>query len=329
MERVAAVFRAPLVLLLRPLTGAAVVLDDSRDRSVGALRLRRAVASLLLAFGVVVVGRAVAAGQLPSLAELLLVMLAVALLLNRGGRFVRDWLPVFAGALAYVISAGVVHKFALSVHYTPQIDAEQALFGETLPTVWLQSHLYDGTTGVLEVAATLVYVLHFIVPVVVAFLMWALWDRRGFVELFFGILLVTILGEITFVLAPTAPPWLAADEGLIPPVHDVIRQALFDMGMTPIAEEFHSSSYNTVAAIPSLHVAWPLIGLFVVVRNGFPRWLVAFQASFVLAVVLVIVYTGEHYFVDAIVGAAYAVVAWLIVRRALGPPRPAAQADGR
>jgi hypothetical protein len=323
VQRIAAALRAPLVLLARPLNGAAVVLDDT---DTGALRLRRAIAALLLLFGVLVVGRALTAGELPSFAELLIVMLAVALFLNRGGRFVRDWLPVFGGGLAYVVSAGVAHKFALSVHYTPQIEAERALFGGGLPTVWLQTHLYDGATGFLEVASAIVYVSHFIAPIVLAFLMWTFWSRRGFAQLFFGLLLVTVLGEITFVLAPTAPPWLAAQEGLIPPVHDVIKQALFDLGMTPIAEEFHSSSYNTVAAIPSLHVAWPLIALFVVLDQGLPRWVAAFQASFLVAVVLAIVYTGEHYVVDALVGAVYAVVAWLIVRRVLGTP---AQADGR
>ena len=228
-------------------------------------------------------------------------------------------MPVFVGALAYLLSASAVQGFDFAVHYTPQIEAERALFGGTLPSIWLQEHLYGGTTGLLEAFTTVMYVSHFIAPILLAFLFWAVWDRRGFVEVVFGILVVTVLGEITFVLAPTAPPWLAAEEGLIPPVHDVIRQALYDLGLTPVADQFHSPSYNTVAAIPSLHAAWPLIGLFAAVKYRLPRWVIGLQSALVLGVLFAIVYSGEHYVVDAIVGAVYAVAAWWIVQIALRP----------
>jgi hypothetical protein len=330
VERVAAALRAPFTLLVRPLDRAVEVLDDSPEsRTAGAVRLRRAVAVLVLAFGVVLVGRTIASGSLPPLSQLLIVMLGVALFLNRGGRFLRDWVPVFVGALAYLLSASAVQSFDFAVHYTPQIEAERALFGGTVPSIWLQSHLYDGTTGPVEVFTTIMYVSHFIAPVVLGFLLWAVWDRRGFVELVFGILVATVLAEITFVLAPTAPPWLAAEEGLIPPVHDVIRQALYDLGLTPVADQFHSPSYNTVAAIPSLHAAWPLIGLFAALKYRLPRWVVGLQAALVLGVLFAIVYSGEHYFVDAIVGAAYAVLAWWIVQVALGARGKRPQPDGR
>jgi hypothetical protein len=330
VERVAAAFRAPFVLLVRPLDRAVEVLDDSPEsRTAGGIRLRRAVAGLVLAFGVVLVGRTLASGSLPPLAQLLIVMLGVALFLNRGGRFLRDWVPVFVGALAYLLSASAVQGFDFAVHATPQIEAERFLFGGTIPSIWLQEHLYDGTTGLLEAFTTVMYVSHFIAPIVLAFLFWAVWDRRGFVELVFGILVVTVLGEITFVLAPTAPPWVAAEQGLIPPVHDVIRQALYDLGLTPIAEQFHSTSYNTVAAIPSLHAAWPLIGLFAAVKYRLPGWLIGLQAALVVGVLFAIVYSGEHYVVDAIVGALYAVVAWWIVQVALRPRRSPAQGEGR
>ena len=331
MEKVAAALRAPFAVLVRPLDRAVVVLDESPERrSAAALRARRAVAVLVLLFGLAVVGRTVASGALPTLAQVLVVMLGVALFQNRGGRFLRDWVPVFVGALAYLLSASAVQAFGLAVHYTPQIEAERALFGGTLPTVWLQDRLYDGTTGALEVATTLFYVSHFLAPLVLAFLIWAVWERRGFVDLFFGILVVTILGEITFVLAPTAPPWLAADAGLVPPVHDVIKQALHDMGLTPIADQFHSPSYNTVAAIPSLHAAWPVIGLLVALRHRLPRWVVVAQAGLVLGVLFSIVYSGEHYVVDALVGFVFAGVAWWLVQLALRPRGGRApQPDGR
>jgi membrane-associated phospholipid phosphatase len=46
--------------------------------------------------------------------------------------------------------------------------------------------------------------------------------------------------------------------------------------------------------------------------------LFAAQAALTLGVVFAIVYTGEHYLVDAIIGAIYALVAWCLVQWALG-----------
>lgn len=313
MSKFAAALRLPFTLLRAP------AFRRAPDAVGGAARINRWLAVLVFALGSLILARTVLRGALPSLAQVLLLMLAFALYTNRGGRFLRDWVPVFVGALAYVVGDHAVQTFDFPVHYTPQLDGERLLAFGTVPTIWLQSHLYTGSTGPLEVFATVMYVSHFFAPLLLGFFIWAFWGRRGFRDLFFGILAVTLLGEITFVLAPTAPPWLAAQQGLLPPVHDVIKHALGDMGLPAIAEQFHSTSYNVVAAVPSLHAAWPLIGLFVVLKHRLPRWVLALQASLVAGVLFSIVYTGEHYVVDALVGGLYAAAAWWLVQRALAP----------
>jgi hypothetical protein len=56
----------------------------------------------------------------------------------------------------------------------------------------------------------------------------------------------------------------------------------------------------------------------VTIRHGLPRWvrrLVAFQ---LIGVTFAIVYAGEHYVVDAVVGVLYGLAASIIVARALG-----------
>ena len=47
-----------------------------------------------------------------------------------------------------------------------------------------------------------------------------------------------------------------------------------------------------------------------------------------LGVVFAIVYTGEHYVVDAIAGAAYALAAWWLVERLLAFGRPSVEPAG-
>jgi membrane-associated phospholipid phosphatase len=152
---------------------------------------------------------------------------------------------------------------------------------------------------------------------------------RDFKLLMFGILSVAVLGSITFLVAPTAPPWLAADEGYISGVHHVLKQSLLDLHMTSLAGlEGDASKYDVTAAVPSLHAAFPLTCLLTCINARLPRWVVGAFVIDLLSVVFAIVYMGEHYLFDAIVGAGYAVVAWLLVRWLLGSDeRPAASSS--
>jgi hypothetical protein len=257
-------------------------------------------------------------GDFFSPAALLIMAIAVAVYREWGGRAVRDWGLVFVAFISYAVAADAVPDLGFKVHYTPQIEAERLLHGGTLPTIWLQEHLYAGRAGVLEIFSLVMYLSHFLAPVLLASLIWLYWPGRAFGDLFLGILAVTLLGEITFLLAPTAPPWLAGDEGVIPHVHHVIKESLYDLGLDGIAvRKDNPGSYNLVAALPSLHAAWPVIGLLVIRKHRLPRWLLGAQAALTLGVVFAIVYTGEHYFVDALLGVVYALGAWWLLQRAL------------
>jgi len=234
-----------------------------------------------------------------------------------GGRSVRDWGLVLVCFLGYAAGANALPDIGMDVHFTPQIDAERFLFFGHLPTIWLQQHLHHGT-GPLEVFSILMYLSHFVVPGLLASLIWLYWPGRGFGDLLFGILLVSLLGEITFFLAPTAPPWMASDMGYIPHVDHVIRQGLYDLGLDSVADRKDAAgSYNLVAAVPSLHAAWPVIGLLVIRKHGLPHWLFGAQALQALGVAFAVVYAGEHYAVDVMAGVLYALVAWWILGRLL------------
>ena len=286
----------------------------------GGARVRRALAALFALYAVVLAGGEIAAGALPNLQQLLMLMLAGAIFANRGGRFLRDWGLVFAGIFAYVLAGQFADGLDFTVHYTPQIEAEKLLAFGALPTVWLQDHLYRGTTGPLEALAVGMYVSHFFAPLLLGYYLWLRRRGRAFAETMFALLCVSILAEITFVLAPSAPPWLAAKEGLIPPVHHLLKDGLADLHLNAIAELIGDPSrYNVVAAVPSLHAAFPVICLLVILKHGLPRWILAAQSVQLVGVFFAIVYTGDHYVVDAIAGALYASVAWYAVQRALGP----------
>ena len=296
---------------------------EASQTAAGA-RVRKGIAVLVGCYALVYVAQGALHGSLVSPVGLIMLMIAFALYTNRGGRFMRDWVPVLVGLLAYAATVSAVPSFGLAVHYRPQIDADRVLGLGTLPTTWLQEHLYHGHTGPLEAFSVAMYVSHFIAPLVLAFALWAFWRGRGFSDLLFGLLAVSILANITFLLAPTAPPWLAAEHGLIPDVQPIIKNALFDLDLNSLAlHKGDASRYNVVAAVPSLHVAWPIICLLVIRKHRLPVSLFAAQAVLTVGVVFAIVYTGEHYLVDAIIGAVYALVAWWLVQWAVGARRRA------
>ena len=301
--------------------------------------VRKGLAGLVLLFAAVVAARSALDGDFFSPVALFLALVGLAVFCGWGGRAMRDWGLVLVALVAYAVGASAVPDLGLEVHYTPQIEAERLLALGELPTIWLQERLYDGGVGALELFTLVMYLSHFVAPVLLASLIWLYWPGRGFGDLFFGILAVSLLGELTFIVAPTAPPWLAGDEGVIPQVHHVIRDSLYGLGLDGIAARKDApGSYNIVAAVPSLHAAWPVIALLVIRKHGLPRWLFWAQAALVVGVVFAIVYSGDHYVVDTLAGIVYALAAWWLLQRvpriarrprsALAPAAASAEARG-
>lgn len=124
----------------------------------------------------------------------------------------------------------------------------------------------------------------------------------GFIFLSFG-------GFVTYTLFPAAPPWMASELGYIEPIHRISSDIWYAMGVTNFSEIYSRLSPNPVAAVPSLHAAYPtLMALFVAHAFGVRRtlWLWIYPVSLWVG----IVYLGEHYVVDALLGIAYAGLAY-------------------
>jgi membrane-associated phospholipid phosphatase len=103
------------------------------------------------------------------------------------------------------------------------------------------------------------------------------------------------------------PPWMAADLGLIPPVENVMGRAvsLFDRG-PGLPTLYVLMAPNQVAAMPSLHAAYPaMVYLFAVKHFG---WKGNLFLPYALTVWVGIVYTAQHWVIDVTVGIAYALV---------------------
>lgn len=225
-----------------------------------------------------------------------------------------DWFPFVALLAFYDLIRGYADGLWLPAHALPQIDADRAIGLGSIPTVWLQRHLWHGGHDLrfYDYLAWCTYLTYFFVPVLVLAVLW--WRSRPlFRRLAAGLVLLSFAGCATYVLYPAVPPWLAAREGLIPPVDHlfgVISGHMPFVSFQPLWQK--GTRYaNAVAAVPSLHAAVTLlVTLFVRARQRSPLRNLLF--CWPLLMTFALVYSGEHYVTDILIGFAYATAVHLV-----------------
>ncbi|SFF89211.1 phosphatase PAP2 family protein [Blastococcus tunisiensis] len=243
-------------------------------------------------------------------------------------RLLVDWLPLVAVLLAYDASRGLADGFGATVHVAELATADRWLAGGGLPTVVLQQ---SWQADWWKAVASLVYASHFVVTPLVLGVLWVRNRERWttFARLVVGL---SAAGLATYVLYPAAPPWLAAKEGVIEPVRRLSGAGWEVLGL-PRAGALLADSQgqvNQVAAVPSLHTAFAVLVCLVLLPVARRSWQRLVLLGYGPAMALVLVWSGEHYVVDTLLGAAYAgaVVAvaarWRARRRRTAPARATA-----
>ena len=289
--------------------------------------------------------------------ELLLVYICTGLAvasIGQGRRMfyvIRDWLPFALLLIAYDLSRGAATLIGRPTMWHWQADMDRLMFFGTMPTVWLQEHLKSRHPPWWEVVMSCVYMSFFILPYVIAGILW-LRNRdewKAFVRLFVSLNLAAL---VIYALLPAAPPWAAArctpgdvaggpsgprcmfkpargvpDGGLLGAMqntHDGANgwvERIVGRGWGKL--NLHSASalldqgqasVNLVAAVPSLHAGMSAAlaaFLWHRVHRGWRPVLVAYP----LVMAFTLVYTAEHYVVDLLLGWALAAVVIAVLRR--------------
>ncbi len=148
--------------------------------------------------------------------------------------------------------------------------------------------------------------------------------RRRAERMMWALLVLVVSGCAMYYWYPAAPPWYVDQYGLGPARFDVPGNpaggARFDalLGVT-VFHDYYSRAPNIFGAIPSLHVAYPLLALFYAWRQ---RSLVLPCAAYFLLVGFAAVYLNHHYVVDLLGGAAYALAAGGLVEGMAAGRRP-------
>lgn len=191
------------------------------------------------------------------------------------------------------------------------VDVERALglFFEPGLQAWAL-----GETWIVD-GASWVY-LHSHVVITTAFLVWLYLRRNGAFYFVRNMFIVAMgLALLGYVLFPTAPPRFLPEWGFTDTVVGLVGEK------TARGAEF---LYNPFAAVPSMHVAFALmIGIpaMMLVRSRAAKiaW-----AAYPLLVTFVVVVTGNHFWLDAALGAAVALASAYVAKAALARARPEA-----
>jgi hypothetical protein len=204
-----------------------------------------------------------------------------------------------------------------TIHVTPMITADRWLFFGHLPTLWLQKKLYvPGTVHWYDVLAMVMYIMHFVFPLIFAFIVW-IGNKRRFWEFSITFLLMSYLGFTLYLLYPAAPPWMASDWGVIHGVqlpfdqayHALVPHQYDNFNMVQIWNE---AGGNPVAAMPSLHAAYPWITMLFAVKFFGKRGLLLIPYN--MALWFAVVYLGDHYVIDIIAGIALATTTFVVMQ---------------
>jgi membrane-associated phospholipid phosphatase len=130
-------------------------------------------------------------------------------------------------------------------------------------------------------------------------------------------MIAMVFALIGYVAFPAAPPRFLPEWGFQDTVADFFGNA---------ASQSASVLYNPYAAVPSMHVAFALMiavpAIQLVRRRAFKiAW-----SFYPLLVTFVVISTGNHFWLDAALGAMVAAASAFLARAALGRARPEAWA---
>ncbi len=267
--------------------------------------------------------------------------------------FLRDWSAFVVVILAWQVLQGMSNSFThLRPHVGEMIAVDRFLFHGTLPTLWLQQHFYHPShiqwydvssaplyhNSITHVAATYtyqwydfgaatLYTLHFILPLGVAFALW-FWKRQVFLQFMVSFMLLALCGFATYVVFPAAPPWAASQWfHVIPHVTKIFDQVMGQsQSYSAITQwTWNHGGWDVYGAVPSEHAAFPFL-CFLYARRAWKRggWILL---PYCFLVWVAVVYLGEHYVTDVIVGVVYAALAYVAVQVGLRRREQAGQME--
>ena len=224
------------------------------------------------------------------------------------GAFVVAFL-IFARIRSYGDNTGIPIRFA----YPVRID--RWIFNGVDPVTWLHDHLGQTShLNALDYVLVVVYISYFVIPPATAVLLW--WFRSRWFPYFTLAIVVTLyVGVAINFLVPTAPPWMASQQGYMPDFQRLVPKLLNHVVPGIFNTGDKTAGPNDVAAMPSLHIAIVAVTSFYFMTTGKVGKILG--VFYICAMGFALVYLGEHYVTDIVAGFLIALISWLAVSWAL------------
>ena len=229
----------------------------------------------------------------------------------------RDW-GEWGPLAAYIVTMGffiqlrdAADETGLRTLTAYVLDWELWMFAGATPSAWLQARI-GGTgsdPGIAAYASAVIHWTWFVFPHAAVVGVW-LFARKYAWRVALIVASTFMLGALLYFTVPTAPPWMAVEQGLASGIERVMN----GVGPAMLGQSFYAWAFETMAepnptaAMPSLHFA----ASFVVVGVGLligSRWLAAIALVYSAALAFALMYLGEHYLADIIAGAVVAAIA--------------------
>ncbi len=242
-------------------------------------------------------------GYFPSIEMLLATSVILLLWRAQSRKLLRDLLPFFILLLTFQSLRSFADNLTVAdIHITDLIRYEKTLFHGHIPSSYLQSLLPElSSAPYIILLANIFYMSHFINPLIIAIIIWYK-NHSDYWYFVGGLVVLTYAGFITYFIFPAAPPWWATKYGYLTDQTVVLSRFFY-----PSLVEF--AGPNPVAAMPSLHMAYPtfifLFSLLIWKRKGL------FLLPLPILIGLSTLFLGHHYVIDLIAGAIYALIVFI------------------
>ncbi|WP_225412736.1 phosphatase PAP2 family protein [Stigmatella hybrida] len=200
------------------------------------------------------------------------------------------------------------------VHSGDLWDLEHALFPAPGDTTW-PAYFATRTHPVLDLLCGFSYAAY-IYEVILVVLLFFFRKHPRFGQACWAFLAVNFIGVITYMVYPAAPPWYVMQYGHGPvdllAAPSPAGTARFDalLGINYFAK-FYARSPNVFGAMPSLHVAYPVMMTWQLWSLG-RAWRVG-AAAFAGLVAFSALYLQHHYILDVVGGVVAALLACALV----------------
>jgi membrane-associated phospholipid phosphatase len=241
-------------------------------------------------------------GELPGWDMLGLILFTLFLWIMRDRIAFLDFAPFLLMLFTYEVIRSVIMVVGTNgVHVADLILWEKTLCAGIIPSFALQQAFgAQAYTGLLDLVTNAFYMTHFFSVILMGIILWL--NRKAHYWAFImGLIVLSYVAFLTYVVFPAAPPWWASLNGYL-------RSQPVNLDHSLLSPEYIYATANPLGAMPSLHTAWPaylfFYGLYIWGRKALPVIILP------IGVALSSIYLGHHYLIDILAGIGYAVVAF-------------------